>query len=293
VGYSLVVAGLPPLSFDRIRKVSENRLAPDGKLILSPIAERQQPYTTRYIDGLLEATYKFTKSKNENEPVSTLLIYIDYKDQSTSDLLEAFFPFGLPLSLDPPDFKEASNKQQINSVLNQFADELAKAAIEIRRLARIISEFTNVANLTPLLLPLRNFRSQRLKSTLEQLYEGLAEATDAKTFIVSAIRSFLAVHPRVRAPDDDRHCFSDGYLYFRSPGKHRHGFFRNAASANHNATCLLNARSRVGGHFPATFHYDCIAKNGSLAGKYPNCHGAACTPSQDTHVNIAPNDFIR
>ena len=26
---------------------------------------------------------------------------------------------------------------------------------------------------------------------------------------------------------------------------------------------------------------------------YPNCHGAACTPSQDTHVNIAPNDFIR
>ena len=293
MGYSLIIAGLTPQSFDRIRKISENRFAPGGKLILSPVTERQQPYTRRYINGLLEAAHKFTKSKNENEPVSTLLIYIDYRDQSTNDLLDAFFPFGLPLSLDPPNFKEASNKQQLNSVLNQFAEELAEAAIEIRGLSRIISEFTNVANLTPLLLPLRNFRSDGLKSTLKQLYEGLAEADDAKTFIVSTIKSFLAFHPRVRAPEDDRHCFSDGYLYFRSPGKHRHGFFRNVATANHNVACLLNARSRIGGHFPASFHYDCIARNGPLAGEYPNCHDVGCAPGQDTHVNIAPNDFIR
>ncbi len=293
MGYSLVVAGLTIGAFDRIRRISENRLAPGGKLILSPIADRQQPYTKRYINGLLEAAHKFTKSANENDAATTLLIYIDYKDQSTNDLLEAFFPFGLPLALDPPDFRDASNKPQINSVLNQFADELAKAAIEIRGLSRIISEFTNIANLTPLLLPLRNFRSERLKSTLQRLYEGLAEADDAKTFIVSTIKSFLAVHPRVRPPDDDRHCFSDGYLYFRSPGKHRHGFFRNVAAANHHVACLLNARSRIGGHFPATFHYDCIARNGSLAKTYPNCHDMGCAPSQDTHVNIAPNDFIR
>jgi hypothetical protein len=292
VGYSLVVAGLTTQIFDRIRKISENRLAPSGKLIITPISDRTH-YNRKYINGLLQAAHEYAKSKNENEPVSTLLIYIDYKNQSTEELVDAFFPFSLPLALNPPDFSETANRQQINGVLNQFAEELANATIEIRSLASIISEFTNIANLTPLLLPVRNFRSDRLKSTLRHLYRGLADADDAKMFIDSEVKSFLAVHPRVRAPHDDRHCFSDGYLYFKSPGKNRHGFFRNAAVANHNAACLLNARSRIGGHYASNFHYDCIGRVGPLAARYPNCHDTDTAPDQNSHVNIAPNDFIR
>ncbi|QWG17848.1 hypothetical protein KMZ68_23325 [Bradyrhizobium sediminis] len=292
MAYSLVVAGLTTPLFDRIRKVSDKLLAPSGATIITPVSDHRR-YERKYIDRILRAAHEYAKGQNESEPVSTLLIYIDYEDQSTTDLLDAFFPFGLPFALNPPDFSEASNRQQISNVLNEFTDEVIDAAREVRGLSRVVSEFTNVHNLTPLLLPIRNFRSDKLKSTLRDLYSGLSDSEDAKKFIDSAVKGFVAEHPRVYAPDDHHHCFSDGYLYFRSPGRDRHAIFRNAAADSHSLACLLNARSRMGGHYPANFHYDCVATNGSLADRYPNCHDVGTASSKKTHVNIAPNDFIR
>jgi hypothetical protein len=187
----------------------------------------------------------------------------------------------------------ASNGPQIRSLLNEFAQHVTDAAIELRGMARIVSEFTNIQNLTPLLLPLRNFQSPTLRSILAELYEKLPQATDRKTFVDSLVKKFITFHPRVFPPGQNRHCFSDGRLFFKSPGRDRHGRFRNATADRHEMTCLLNARSRIGGHYPFDFHFDCEPVKGGLANYYSNCHAAKTAPCKNTHVNIAPNDFIR
>jgi hypothetical protein len=292
VAYSIVLAGLTTKLFDKIRVLSENRLAPNGKLILKPTSGAI-PYSEKYIAALLSASYEYARVRDGQDGVATLLLYINYADQSTKNLLKAFFPFGLPLALDPVDFGKAKNQQQERALLNAFAKNVDDASIYLRGLSTIISDYTSVANLTPLLLPLENFRSQHFRNIIEELYFGLADAADTKQFITAAVKKFFSVHPRTYAGTEDRHCFSDGHLFFRSPGKDRHGFFRNDPSSSHALSCLLNARSRIGGRYSATFHYDCLAVSGSLAGHYCNCHGTQTAPNSHKNVNIAPNDFVR
>ncbi|WP_315751878.1 MULTISPECIES: hypothetical protein [unclassified Bradyrhizobium] len=290
--HALVIAGLSAELFDRVKQISGKTLAPDGLPIISPLPAHSR-YDSKYIQKLITATYGYAKQRNETEPFSTLLLYVDYKDQSTSDLLATFFPFSLAYPLPAPDFSQARTRPQIRNVLNEFAKQVTEAAIELRRIARTVSEFTNVQNLTPLLLPLRNFASVKLRSILDDLYGNLPRVADRKPYIESVVKSFIADHPRVRPPGQDRHCFSDGRLFFKSPGRDRHGHFRNAAADNHAMICLLNARSRIGGHYPADFHYDCVPVRNGLASDYPNCHAMRTAPGRATHVNISPNDFVR
>ena len=290
--YSIVIAGLPTKLFDRVRQISGNLLAPKGGLIITPVSGNV-PYTAKYIEKLLAASYEFARTQDGHDGVATLLIYVDYADQSTKDLLQAFFPFSLPLALDPLDIEQARNRSEEKSMLNGFAKEVEDAAIYLRGLSAIVSDFTSVANLTPLLLPLKNFRSNHLRQMIEALYFGLADSDAPKEMISSAVKRFFGAHPRTHRDNEDRHCFSDGYLYFRSPGKDRHGFFRNGADSAHSLACLLNARSRIGGRFPSTFHFDCVAVRGSLASQYLNCHSDHTRPADPINVNIAPNDFVR
>jgi hypothetical protein len=290
--YALVVAGLQVQLFDRVKKISGKVLAPGGTTIISPMAAHSR-YDRKYIDKLIAATYEAAKTQSDTAPFSTLLLYADYEDNSTSELLRAFYPFSLPLGITLPNFEIAHSGPQISSVLNTFVRDLVDAAIELRRISGIMAGFTNIHNLTPLLLPMRNFRSARLRAMIEELYFNLSRAPKPKEYIASRIDHFIVAHPRTRPPEEDRHCFTDGQLFFKSPGRDRHGMFRNASADTHSMTCLLNARSRVGGHYPAKFHFDCVTVRGSLANDYPNCHGLRVAPSQRTHVNISPNDFIR
>jgi hypothetical protein len=249
------------------------------------------PYPDAYIQTLLSATHEFARSQNARDGTSALLMYIDYNDYSTKNLLDAFFPFSLPLALEPVQI--GGNRQKENATLNWFASEVEDSAVTLRSVARIVSDFTSVANLTPLLLPLKNFRSQALRTMIKDLYSGLVDSDDPKELIRSSIKKFFNAHPRTHYGSEDRHCFSDGHLYFRSPGKDRHGFFRNAPDSGHSMSCLLNARSRIGGRYSSTFHYDCVAVTGSLAAHYSNCHDAQTAPNDVKNVNVAPNDFIR
>jgi hypothetical protein len=158
-------------------------------------------------------------------------------------------------------------------------------------LCAVVRKYTSVHNLTPLLLPTKNFESDRLAELLGNLFWGLAANGAPDALIAQETERFLVAHPWTRMPGDDRRCLLDGVHYFRSPGHERHGFFRFSAAAGHINACLLNARSRLGGTYGYTFHYDCNAVNGGLRGDYPNCHWARVPPKKH-HVNIAPNDFI-
>lgn len=288
--YVVVIAGLNQLAFDRVRKESSSTLAPGGSLVMRPL-EKAGRYTSSYIDALLTAAHAAAKSLKESEPFQVFLLYVDFEDAPTQLLLERFFPFCLPMPTLPLSLQPGANKNEMNAALNQFTAAIVQKSQEVRRLGRVIADFTSVANLTPLLLPRRNFREQTLDTFLRRIYGELSEAVDPAAFLRRETTLFLSKVPLTKAPGATRHCFSDGHHFFQSPGKNRHGYFRNSSSGNHSVECLLNARSRLGGHYSHAFHYDCLPVKGSLQAEYDNCHCHG-TPPKDTHVNIAPNDYI-
>jgi hypothetical protein len=61
----------------------------------------------------------------------------------------------------------------------------------------------------------------------------------------------------------------------------------------HLPECLISARVRLGGPFDSRFHFDCEYEKKGLDPIYPNCHGADTAPAANSHVNIAPSDYVR
>jgi len=288
--YSLVIAGLPVPFFDRLRKEAENRIAPGGKLFVTPTAW-SNGYDPKHADHLLKQVYEHCLGKPEKDPVVTLLLYVDYGDKSTASLLEKFFPFALPRRLVLPDLEAARNKPERNKLLNDFAIEIIQASRSVRATSNVISHRTNVRNLNPLLLPVRNFGSDNLTQLLRKIYGEAAHSEDPDKLVGEEIDRFLSKHPWATPPDAKKHALSDGVLYFKSPGNDRHGYLRNSVAKSHPIDCLLNARSRLGGAYDYCLHYDCTPVKGKLKSAYENCHGHD-SPPKKTHVNIAPNDFI-
>lgn len=285
-----MIAGLPQDAFERITKESANKLAPGGKLIMKPLPNRNS-YPTNHHSIYLEEANDHVLRLQETDSLQTLLVYADYGDASTASFVEQFFPFSVALAISVPDTLSAKNGNERNRLLNELADAVIKATIRLREVARAVSEQTDIANLTPLLLPVRNFRSEDFEIMLKSIFRNVSIAEDPKSYLQQQIKMFYNKHPRKYAPDADRHCLSDGIHYFQSPGKALHGFRRHAAKEGHSHSCLLNARCRLGGNYRHSFHYDCLPVKGKLRAHYDNCHGSA-TPPKDTHVNIAPNDFV-
>lgn len=286
----LIVAGLQAQAFDKIRAISANRLAPGGHLVLAPMSYR---YSKQYAYHLIGKAHECAMEIKEDDPLSVQLLYVDYGDDTTTAFLDHFFPFSMPHAIAPPNLFGATPKQ-LREILNQLSEEVLAASLSLRQRSRQFSEFTHIANMTPLLLPPGNFQSRQLDALLRMLFSEISKSDDIKTLVRERVHEFLANNPKRVPPTEgyghSQHCFCDGHLYFQSPGRHRHGFFRRD-TPGHDATCLLNARSRIGGTYHHNFHYDCVPVRGGLKGSYDNCHGAASAP-KPTHVNIAPNDFI-
>lgn len=284
----ILLAGLSEAVIDRVRSESVRRFVPNGTLIYKPL--KGGSYTHAYSEALVRAAYEYLSKLPESQPVSIGLVYVDFQCSETENFLRNFFPYALPLGLKRIELNH-SNKFEFRTGLNIY---LAYLETEIRRLQKVSAltkRHIDVRNLTPLLLPLRNFDCSSLSEMLRTIFFGLSQTDEAEKLLAEAISCFLAKRPFARAPGSDHRCFSDGARYFKSPGRHRHGFFRNAAAANHPMWCLLNSRSRLGSTYDFTFHYDCEPVKGKLAASYPNCHDTM-TPPKSTYVNVAPNDYI-
>ena len=290
VEYSIVVAGLPTLFFDRLRKEAETKIAPSGKLFLSP-NPWVHGYSPKHVDNLISQLFEYYVTRPEKDAMVTLLLYADYADESTERLLARFFPFALPRRLPLPDLSAARSKQEHNRLLNEFTAGVVDASRRLRAASSRVSHKTHVHNLNPLLLPVRNFQSNELSKLLWKIYSEVSYSDDPEKLINEEIARFLAKHPWATPPDGQKRALSDGVLYFKSPGNDRHGFMRNGVAKTHPVDCLLNARSRLGGRYDYCFHYDCTPVKGKLKAAYPNCHGHE-RPPKERHVNIAPNDFI-
>lgn len=288
--YSLVIAGLSTELFNRLRLVSEEKFAPGGKVFLSP-NPWQGAYSPKYIDKLLDSLFEDYSARRTENPIPTLLLYVDYRENSTRQLVEKFFPFGLPLRIDVPDLTNSPNKKTKNELLNGFEKAVVEGSRKLREVSRVIAHHTDKANLNPLLLPLRNFHGRELEALLRTVFENAPYDADVGKLIDRCLKDFNSKHPWVTPDTEAQRAMSDGTLYFKSPGKNRHGFLRNSDAGSHSRECLLNARSRLGARYSFNLHYDCTPVKGKLKPSYDNCHGHA-SPPKERHVNIAPNDYI-
>lgn len=288
--YSLIIAGLSTVLFDRLRKEADSKIAPGGKLFLSPNSW-SGGYDPKHAGRLLEQVHAFYLSRPEGHPIKTLLLYADYGNESTQDFLENFFPFALPFRMELPELRSANNKSEINKLLNEFAASVVAASRHLRAISGQVSRRTHVHNLNPLLLPVRNFAGSELSVLLRRVFDNAAYVQDPEEFLGVEIEKFLLKHPWKTPPDAQKRALSDGVLFFKSPGNDRHGYLRNGVAKKHPVDCLLNARSRLGGSYDYCLHYDCTPVKGKLKAVYENCHGHD-SPPKKKHVNIAPNDFI-
>jgi hypothetical protein len=284
----VVLAGLSVPAFDAVRRVSSNRFAPDGELLSTPVSRPGYPahQARKYLSDIFAKLIKLP----EDQRVGVTLLYVDYGDHSTKDFVRAFFPFALPRAISPFSVPSGIGKQELAAAQRRYVEYISAEAQELRQRAYLVKEQLDVYNLTPLLLPSENFRSPHLHNLLEGIFWSAGLSSDLPVLLKNATSEFKRHHPRVYPPEDNRSCFSDGSLFFRSPGKHRHGFFRHLAVQGHVEACLINARSRLGSSYDYRFHYDCVAAH-RLANAYPNCHSVGMPP-KPTHVNIAPNDYI-
>lgn len=230
------------------------------------------------------------KTLPETTPVNTIVLAITPQEACDEDFRQSFYPFALYKRVDRPDFAAAGSANARNRLRNELIAKLKSEAIEARQRAAVIKGIVSKANMCPFILPIRNFQSDHLHQLLGKAFANVATIPDPQYFLQDVEREFLRLHPYTRPPNSDRRCLSDGRHYFKSPGRHRHGYYQNALDGHHGPTCLLNARSRLGGAIAHDFHFDCDPVR-RLDRVYEDCHKHEHRPKA-TYVNIAPSDAI-
>jgi hypothetical protein len=180
------------------------------------------------------------------------------------------------------------SKNQLLNVL-KVATELVK-----RTIPPLKKEITERDNRTPLLLPIKNFKSSCLTAELEGLQRDISHIDDKRQVIARAVANIERDHPPQRDDNDKRgfaHFVDRRNIMFCPPGKNRHAFAR--PTMGHPETCLLSGRRRFGAPYDRAFHYDCSKGAGILKDVFFGCHEGASVHEGMPHLNIAPNDFVR
>ena len=258
---------------------------------------RFERYTKSYSEKLYQRVANKLKVRQPNDRnnllanANLLLLYLDKKDGSESDIVEEFGMEALIAPLQYPDMPTVSMKTsgQRQKVVNDLVREVKQAVRRARDLLGIIAEeVTNRDNKTCLLLPGRNFGKE-----FRAVLECVVEASKARAASEEFKRKLRYVARSLRTERIGNHEYFVGRrgLVFRSPGKARgrHGLAPDwKAAGGHNSSCVIRGRLRFGTSYDPTFHYDCdIPKDGYR--NFPSCHGTLSVPAKRSHVNIAPN----
>jgi hypothetical protein len=283
----VIIAGADQALFDTLSAASANAFAPGGARILKPAPHG---LTAAHAADLLAAARVRLKTLPETVPVNIIVLAVTSQDEDDAPFRQAFYPFALYRRVDAPDYSQARSTNVRNKIRNAFVGQLKSEAIESRGRADVVKGVVSKANMSPLILPVRNFRSVHLEPMLAAVFDGIATHPNPGQLLRSEEQRFVTRVPYARPPGGQRRCFCDGRHYFKSPGRHQHGYYQNSKDGAHGTTCLLNARSRLGGAIAHAFHFDCDPITG-LDASYPNCHDAL-HPPKAKHVNIAPSDAV-
>lgn len=254
------------------------------------------PLRAPYIyDASLAEKYKAELCKRlsgipHSDNVGIILILSAHRPDKTDQFIDDFFPFAFAREV-AAFYPDRSPKDVRRNELKSAVTGLEQAARGARAAVRQIWDHFAGRNFSPLLLPVNNFHSDVLPAEVGFIYSNIGRATDPIGIIKNSSEAILGVHP-IQNRGEGKYFEDERRLRFFSPGKNRHGFARNL-SEGHKVECFLSSRVRFGGGFDALFHYDCVPERGPLNRDYPNCHSEPTPPAANTHVNIAPNDYVR
>lgn len=239
-------------------------------------------------------------TSNNFATTSYAVIYVRGKeDIPHSNFEEALFPSILTIPVKweqcglTPDERAVSHKRLFK--------ELLHATKRARMLLKVVhDQLKEQANKTPLLLPLENFQSTKLKPWLKQLQSSLAAQEDeinARGTLKKALVEWEQHHPRRPVKDfkNKKPAFHDDReIEFRAPGIGGMHGLPHLKSEHPSSRCLLGAYRRLGAPFNAAFHYD-VQKDSprKIKSNFCSCHGPLKLMEGDPHLNVAPNDFIR
>lgn len=297
-------AGIPQEAYDEIYRRRKSLVGENSNTYFEGVSLSMglagSPLIVRDANVLL-ARFKDHALADRANAVSTkafAVVYV-YSDPASSAEFEAkFFPSTLVF---PVFWKyDGSSKEKRQQSVNDLFKALLKRTIQARAvLVALNKELIERANRTPLLLPIRNFRSGHFNTWLKGVQSTLLEQEDyvsAATSISREVKSFEQRYPLKHNgdPKSKRPCFfDDNNVEFHAPGKALHGLPHVAGE--HPTGCVLGGFRRLGAPFHAAFHYDCRKRRkGNLTGEFYRCHAQVTEPIEgDPHINIAPNDFIR
>ena len=267
----------------------------------SGIKEALERFRGRFLD---ESDYLFTFRDINLEYISEKIVsaYINAKPVNDYDTMAAvFFINGTEETLDdirrkspavpfvkiPFRFERAHNREYL-----QLVSLIRRELGQIHRLVQALKkEFKLHDSRTPLLLPARNFKS----SSLEALLIGVQKFRTSESDYEVPLRTFInsVGLQSIRESGKKTYFENKNSVRFYGPSKAgaRHG--TPFHSPPHNSACLVNAYFRLGARYDVHFHYDCQYEGRHIHGVFPNCHDGEDHLNSRTHINIAPNDFVR
>lgn len=291
-----VLAGIPEKYEKLIDGPTRKKIASErGKLLVEPLpVGLESPiYNADYRTELLEQCCDWVDERGLDEPYSISLLYAESKGVRVQNLIEDFFPFSLLAPFPAPPVVATGNERRYE--VNRLVNMLVPICTNLRTRTKIIHDhLTSRARRTPLLLPPQNFGSQNLDDALRTLQAQAVHKNPLEPFINRIIDQIERTVERQRSGGRS-HYVNEAGLVFTAPSRtefHAHAR-RPEFGDEHQHTCFLRGRSRLGGSYNPRFHYDCHSVHGQLGAEYISCHGQSFRPPRSTHVNIAPNDNVR
>ncbi len=299
-------AGIPNEVYDSIIKMGQTLSGDKNTEVFfaAPLKQTSPIINSSHINFLCNKFKAITldeisENKGDSGFVSAVgfaVIYVRSAQDNHDLFADAFFPSTLVLSVDWN--LSGCNSKEINKSKNELFQLLLQATMRARMAIKMLhNEVTERRNRTPLLLPVKNFRSATLRNRLQSLQLNLAMA-QTEAAITENIQKIVDLlkndHPLKRIDNTKMPCFlDDRKIEFHSPGSALHGLHRS--SEEHPVGCLLGSYRRLGAPFHAAFHYDCKkGMRGNLKDLFCSCHEESeSTFEGKPHLNIAPNDFVR
>jgi hypothetical protein len=291
IGY----AGIPREVYDQVAGRALSIARQDGEFVGKPLGRGCYGYTNQDADYFLRCFADRIAHDRHSALNDTAfaVICIRHDHDTTQLFVGRFFPSTLVIQVDwglPRGTKKA-----IAEGGNELIGLLTAATKRAKNILEALKkEVRERANKTPVLLPVRNFKSDVFCQFLQQLQADLVVREEDHLETLRAHVNMLDQQYPMR-PDDDYKGFfvDDRGIRFKVPGRVKHAFAR-AEQSGHDVTCLLSGRRRLGAPFDAGFHYDCSKGSGNLYGQFFSCHGKEKEAMKgNPHLNIAPNDYVR
>ena len=294
------IAGLPQEAVNEVERNPARYSREETNLPIVRAISGERSFRYGMSDFYINKLYDKIRALPAKEDVSIVMAYANYLGTGTDQFLGAFFPFAATVPFEP-FYYDVAPKHERRAKLNCFLDGLADKLKALCDGALQMKDKLSGQNFSPLTLPVRNFRSDIVRPTIETLFTELGHSDDPAAAIDAAIKAILSYHPVSRIPYEECNHTSDlkkpyfrddRRLRFKSPGGDLHGLMLEVADG-HNKACLLSSRVRIGGPIISGMHYDCdYFPDLKVNDIFANCHDQPTRAKKTSHANIAPSDAV-